>query len=107
MIETGSTHVVLFQFVPAEDYKLSRAIVPQHDFNKSLTKRARSPGDQDNLLRPIHPMNLKELPSVIHCSQTQRHLEKQPSQQISDYCTTRVIGMVCVNDPEVAETVMV
>src|SRR6266850_1362911 len=60
-IQTRGAHVVLLQFVPAEDDYLLWAILAQHNLHKFLAERARSARDQDHLFRPIHPKDLTEV----------------------------------------------
>jgi hypothetical protein len=49
MIKTGSTHIVLLQFVSAEDYQAARMMIAQHDFYEFLSERSRAARYQDDL----------------------------------------------------------
>jgi len=53
-MKTAGAHLVLFQLVPAEDNNLGGLVLPQHDFDKFLSKRTGSTGHQDNLIFPLH-----------------------------------------------------
>ena len=50
MIQSGGAHVVLLQFVAAEDYQALGVILPQHHFDKFLAERTGAAGDQNDLL---------------------------------------------------------
>src|ERR1700758_4444971 len=54
MIESRGPHVVLLEFVAAENDQPLGVILPQHHFDKLPAKRSRPAGDQDNLFRPVH-----------------------------------------------------
>ena len=53
MIETRDSHIMLLEFIAAEDDELLRMIFAQHEFDEFLAERARAAGDQHNLFRPI------------------------------------------------------
>ena len=54
VVEAGGTHVMLLQFVAAENYQPLGMIFPQHDFDELLPERTRPAGDQYFLFGPIH-----------------------------------------------------
>src|SRR5208282_461006 len=54
MVESRGPHVMLLQFVTAEDDELLRAVFVQHQFDELPAKRACPSGDQYNLFGPIH-----------------------------------------------------
>ncbi len=54
MIEAGGAHIVLFEFVPAEDDELLGMIFTQHQLDEPLAERSRPARDQHNLFLPIH-----------------------------------------------------
>src|ERR1051325_2084663 len=58
MIETGHPHIVLFEFVAAEDDELLRMVVAEHGLHKLFSERSGATGDQHDLFRPIHPWAL-------------------------------------------------
>src|SRR5580692_7534327 len=62
MIQSGSAHVVLLQFIAAENHKLFRLVIPEHDLDKLLPKGSRPACDQNYLLRPVHPIRLAQIP---------------------------------------------
>ena len=49
-----NTHLMLFQFIPAEDDNFCRMVFFQHDLNKFLAKRTGPAGHQYDLIIPIH-----------------------------------------------------
>ena len=54
MIEPRNLHIVLLQFVAAENDKLLGMVVPQHELHELLAERAGSARNQHHLFRPIH-----------------------------------------------------
>ena len=54
MIEARRPHVVLLEFVAAEDDELLRMVVAQHQLHELLPERARPARDQHNLFLPVH-----------------------------------------------------
>jgi len=54
MIKPRSPHVMLLEFVTAEDDELLRAVFAQHELDELPAKRTRPAGDQYNLFGPVH-----------------------------------------------------
>ena len=54
MIEARSPHIVLLEFVTAEDDELLRAVFAQHQLDELPAERTRPAGDQYNLFGPVH-----------------------------------------------------
>ena len=65
MIESRRAHIVLFQFVAAEDDELLRMVFTQHHFDKLLAERSRPPGHQHNLFLPVHPLTPLRVSRII------------------------------------------
>jgi hypothetical protein len=57
MVESGSSHIMLLQFVTAEDDELLWFVFPQHQLDELPAERTRPPRDQYNLFGPVHRMN--------------------------------------------------
>ena len=58
MVQSRGAHVMLLEFVAAEDHQALRPVLLQHDFDKFLPERPRPARDQYCLFRPIHPIRL-------------------------------------------------
>ena len=54
MIKPRSPHVMLLEFVTAEDDELLRAVFAQHELDELPAERTRPAGDQYNLFGPVH-----------------------------------------------------
>src|SRR5581483_11228588 len=54
IVEPGSLHVVLLQFITAENDELLRPVIAQHYLGEFLPERAGSTSDQHYLFSPIH-----------------------------------------------------
>ncbi len=54
MRKSGHAHLVLLEFIAAEDDDLLRFFFFQQDFSKLLAKRARPTGDENYFIFPIH-----------------------------------------------------
>ena len=57
VVETRLAHLVLLQFVAAEDDHLGRLIFVQQDADEFLAKRAGSAGHQNNFIFPVHTLH--------------------------------------------------
>ena len=55
MIEARRPHIMLLQFVAAEDDELLRMVVAQHHLDELLPERSRPARDQHDLFLPVHP----------------------------------------------------
>jgi hypothetical protein len=58
MIEAGTTHVVLLQFVAAEDHQAPWPVFLQHNLDELFSKRTCASRYQNFLIRPIHRRRL-------------------------------------------------
>jgi hypothetical protein len=54
VVEAGTAHVMLLQFIAAQNHQSSGMVLPQHDLDELPAKRTRSPGNQNFLFGPIH-----------------------------------------------------
>src|SRR5665811_558519 len=54
MVVPADPHFMLLELVPAVYNNLGRMIFLEHDLDKLLPKRTRSPSHQDNFFIPIH-----------------------------------------------------
>ena len=61
VVKAGSPHIVLLQFIAAENHQPLRMIFPQHDVDEFLPERTRAAGDQYFLFRPIHQSCLRHV----------------------------------------------
>ena len=50
MIKPRRPHLMLLQFIAAEDNQFLRPVLAQHDFHKLLAKGTRPPGHEHNLV---------------------------------------------------------
>ena len=56
MIESRRPHIMLLEFVAAEDDELLRMVFAQHHLDELLAERARPARHQHNLFLPVHPL---------------------------------------------------
>src|SRR5581483_9926086 len=54
MVEPRGAHIVLLQFIAAEDDEFLRTILSEHQVHEFLAKGARSTRNEDNLVCPVH-----------------------------------------------------
>jgi hypothetical protein len=47
IIKAAHPHIVLFEFISAENYKFIGVKIPKHDFDELFAKRSRTPGYQN------------------------------------------------------------